>query len=333
VPSQLKYAADPYETLIQRESYTLYARDTFSFFQNWAANAVLRNTSGIWDASIASLVVPMKSEKIKFDEFWEAQGNLYPLLILLMYIIPIHRLVMRIVTERESNSRDVMKVMGMREVSYWISWFIYFMTITSLIAMGATFIAKTNVIPNSNWFLIYVYFWLYSLSIFGYVVFMSSLFSSSIVASLVSNLLYFFTHMCDYAVKNDYLPEYHKILASFLPSIAMKRAFVNILKYERAGRGLQYYNLGELYYNYRVEDAFYMFFTTFVLFFGLGLYLTNVMRLSKQDSDSELKLPWYYPCTWKYWTGRRAGFGSKEEKVHPFIFLDNTNNKTTKGGE
>ena len=148
---------------------------------------------------------------------------------------------------------------------------------------------------------------------------MSSLFSSALIASLTSNLLYFFTHLCDYAVESEFLENYHKILASFLPSIAMKRAFVNLIVYERAGKGVQIMNFNELYYGYRVGDAYYMFFVTFVLYFTVGVYLTNILRLTKEDSDESLRHPWYYPCLPSYWRGQKHQKNRKELKVHPIL--------------
>jgi hypothetical protein len=83
----------------------------------------------------------------------------------------------------------------------------------------------------------------------------------------------------------------------------MKRAFVTLVSYERAGRGLQLSNFRDLYYGYRVSNAFYMFFVTFVLCFGLGVYLTNVLRVTREDQDEGVHLPWYYPLTMRYWRG------------------------------
>ena len=200
IPSQLNYAVDRFISLIQRPAYTLYARQSYSYFQNWVANAVLRNESGIWTASISSLTVPMTSEPIEFDEFETVSKNIFPLLIVLMYIVPIHRLVMRIVTEKESL--DIMKVMGLRESCYWTSWFLYFMSITTVIAIVATVITKSNVLPNSDGDLLFLFFWLYSLALFGYSVFMASFFSVPRTASQVSIFVYFITYFADYAVSN-----------------------------------------------------------------------------------------------------------------------------------
>ena len=244
---------------------------------------------------------------------------MFPSLILLMYIVPIHRLVMRIVTEKESKSLDIMKVMGMNESSYWLSWFIYFMFVTSVIAICATAITKTNVLPYSDWSLIFLYFWLYSLSLFGYSVFMSSFFTNAKVASLVSNFLYFITYFADYAVNSPYQPEYQKALAAILPSISMSRALFNILSFENGKFGLQYSNIGETYYNYRVTDSLYLFVLTFIVSFFLGVYLSNVLRLTREDSSNEgLKLSWYYPLSPTYWCGtKRKRFGPVKTSVPP----------------
>lgn len=162
---------------------------------------------------------------------------MFPLLVLLVYIIPIHRLVMRIVSEK-SDARELMKVMGMRESAYWASWMVYFMSVSGLIAVCATVITRYNVLKHSNQGIVFAFFWLYSLSLFGYSVMMASLFRNKGVASLVSNLLYFFTHFCDYAVRSPFQARYHKILASFLPSIAMKRALFNVSRFEKGYIGL-----------------------------------------------------------------------------------------------
>lgn len=249
------------------------------------------------------MTVPMRTDVIKFDEFDPIQENLFPLCVLLMYIIPIHRLIMRIVSERESRAREIMKVMGMKESSYWISWFIYYISITTVIAFASWGITKYNVLPNSNGLLIFGYFWLYGLSVFGYTIMMSAFFSSPRIASLVSNMVYFFTHFCDYAVSSPYASSTQKFLASLLPSIAMKRSLYNILRFEKASVGLQFSNMNEEYYNYKVESAYYLYFVAFVVCFLLGVYLSNVLRLSKDDLDESIKLPWYYPFSLNYWRG------------------------------
>ena len=97
----------------------------------------------------------------------------------------------------------------------------------------------------------------------------------------------------------------------------MKRAFVNMVTFEQAGQGLHLGNVGELYYGYRVSDAYYMFFVTFVLCFALGVYVTEVLRVGKEGQDEGVGLPWYYPISPGYWAGKRNTRKVKEHKVVP----------------
>jgi hypothetical protein len=74
-----------------------------------------------------------------------------------------------------------------------------------------------------------------------------------------------------------------------------------------------------------------MYIVTFVGFFLLGIYLTNVLRLTKEDSDEALRLTWYYPFTPSYWCPDKSATSSerrilKELKVHPVNFKDSTPN-------
>jgi len=113
----------------------------------------------------------------------------------------------------------------------------------------------------------------------------------------MSVLIYFFTSFLDYTVNDVYIPQYKKTLASILPTIAMSRSLALINVYESAGVGLQMSNIGEVYDNYQVSVAFYMFVIGLVLSTSTGLYLTNVLPISPVG----LRKPWYYPCRLRFW--------------------------------
>lgn len=122
----------------------------------------------------------------------------------------------------------------------------------------------------------------------------------------------------------------------------MKRAFVNMVTFERAGQGLHLRNVGELYYGYRVSNAYYMFFVTFVLCFALGIYVTEVLRVGKEGQDEGVSLPWYYPFSPSYWAGKKKARKLIEHKVVPMtsngqqmpnVIQDLKDEKTSKANE
>ncbi len=69
-------------------------------FQNWLANAVLRINTNTPDAKIVSLTAPMRVEKIVDDKFEFVMQNIFPLLMVIVYILPILRVISRIVHEK-----------------------------------------------------------------------------------------------------------------------------------------------------------------------------------------------------------------------------------------
>ena len=229
-----------------------YNKNMYSYFHNWMANAVLRNVTGKPEAVIINLMAQMKIDVTKNDQFDLIVQFIFPLAITILYILPILRMITRIVSEKESKIREVMKMMGLSDTIYWLSWLIFYSIIVTVISGISTLLICIKVFAHSNTALIFLFFWSFGMSLFGYVMFFQSLFSSAKLASIFSVLIYFFTSFLDFAVSNAYVEEYRKIMASILPTIGMSRAISNISRYEKAGIGLQMDNLDEVYQNFSV---------------------------------------------------------------------------------
>jgi hypothetical protein len=89
--SQLFPSVDPYQTRVKQDAYVRYWREGYSFMQNWCANHLLRVYTNKSDARIISMTAPMRSEDQISDRFQILLQNLFPLCIVLVYIIPILR--------------------------------------------------------------------------------------------------------------------------------------------------------------------------------------------------------------------------------------------------
>ncbi len=180
----------------------------------------------------------MKIDTTKNDSFDLIVQFIFPLAITILYILPILRMITRIVAEKESKIREVMKMMGLSDTIYWLSWLLFYFIIVTVISGICTVLVSIRVFENSDKSLIFLFFWSFGMSLFGYVMFFQSLFSSARIASIFSVLIYFFTSFLDFAVNNAYVEEYRKIMASILPTIGMSRAIANISRFEKAGIGL-----------------------------------------------------------------------------------------------
>jgi ATP-binding cassette subfamily A (ABC1) protein 3 len=60
----------------------------------------------------------------------------FPFFFMIIYLIPFYYLVSKIASEKESKAREGMKMMGLTDGTYYLSWFIFYFGIcftTSLI--------------------------------------------------------------------------------------------------------------------------------------------------------------------------------------------------------
>jgi hypothetical protein len=128
---------------------------------NLIANIVLRISTGDNAATISLMAVPELSAAIELDSFSEILSGVLPLLILFMYIYPVFNTVSLIVKEKESKTKESMRMMGMTDTPYWLSWFVYYTTLNTIFSVLAWAVLCINVIGASNPFWILIYIWLY----------------------------------------------------------------------------------------------------------------------------------------------------------------------------
>ena len=164
-----------------------------------------------------------------------------------------------------------MKVMGLQEPGYWLCWLIYYFAISTVIAGLCTLLLTWKVLPLTSGPLLFLFFWLYGLSHFGYILLMHSLFSSPRTASILATLAFFLTSFLDRLVSSTTpLPEWQRTLASLLPTISMSRGLQNIIAFEKGLKGMQTANVGTVYYGHRVSTSMWMFVVSMLLMGMMG---------------------------------------------------------------
>jgi ATP-binding cassette subfamily A (ABC1) protein 3 len=78
-----------------------------------------------------------------------------------MYIPPLYRTIFRIVAEKESKVKESMRMMGMTDFSYWMSWFTYYSLVNLLVSTLSWLVLNFAVFKNSNGFLVWVLLWMF----------------------------------------------------------------------------------------------------------------------------------------------------------------------------
>lgn len=277
IPSQLSAALDKYNDVPDIDSYYLYARQGFNLMQNWCANAILRASLKNLDASIISLIKPMRTNEFVKDDFLIAQQLILPIYMIIIFLLPIYRMISNIVTERMTKTKDVSRSMGIQESSYWLSWFLFYFIGMTVVTFAQACLLTFGLFKYSELGPVFAVLWLYGLALFGYIVFVSAFFSKPTLASIVGSLVFFASSFIDAVIEDPFLDEHLKLIASIMPSVAIQRCFIGVSELERTRRGLTSATIMEPVLNIRISYYLVMMAFFFVFFTAVGIYFTQVL--------------------------------------------------------
>lgn len=84
------------------------------------------------------------------DAFNPIMRSLFPTFLVLMFSLPVYNMVFLLVKEKESKTRETMKIMGLNETPYWLSWFAYYTIVNTTISIIAWCLLIINVVTTSG---------------------------------------------------------------------------------------------------------------------------------------------------------------------------------------
>ncbi|XP_065201451.1 uncharacterized protein LOC135832246 isoform X2 [Planococcus citri] len=99
-------------------------------------------------------------------------------------------LLMLVVTEKEKKIKEGMKIMGLKDSVFWLSWFIVygvFVTVMSIVAVSSMFLL--GVFQHSNFFLIFLLVLLYEFSIIFFSFMLTPFFNNARSAGIMGNFI------------------------------------------------------------------------------------------------------------------------------------------------
>jgi ATP-binding cassette subfamily A (ABC1) protein 3 len=188
--------------------------------------------------------------------------------------VPLYRITFRIVNEKESKARESMKMMGLTDSSYWLSWASYFALTVTMISIICVIMLSS--LLNSDPVVLFIIFWIYGMSLFGYALIMQALFDSAKTASGFATTVYFVTSFFDQIVNKPFHSYSEKLSASLLSPVALNR-IIYVLSVAEGHEGLTWSNINEDYQNYVVSHGIIIMIFSGIITSLVGLYLDNVI--------------------------------------------------------
>ena len=258
-------------------------------------------------AQIDMAMIALPYENYRSDPFSAVIGYFIPFFMVIAYMCPLCLYVYRMVGEKENKSKEGMKIMGLNEGTYFLSYFIQYVIITFIDSVINTFFMSL-LFSRIPFILLFVILFLWALDIFGLIFFFQSFIDKTRVALILSLLIYFVMFFISMACMDEDANKVLKIILSIFPPVSLELGIVLIGKFESHFKDFHIEDYFETYTNYSIFIMNLMQVIDFLLYLFLGYYLQNVI-----PHDFGIKRPLYFICTSEYWCSNKNKNNRKSE--------------------
>jgi ATP-binding cassette subfamily A (ABC1) protein 3 len=223
-------------------------------------------------------------------------GNLIPSLLTILFNFPMYTLIFRMVKDKESKLKEGMKMMGLIESSYILSYLIGYLLTNTYYALTVSIGLYIFIFPHINPVLMFLVVFLFGLFIFSFAFLFQSLLDRTRVVSIVSILIYYLMNLVSYTVIDDNIPLINKSLLCLIPQSAVQLAIRIFTKYEESKIDFGMSKVFELHGNFSVLYSLLWLFFDSLLYLFIGYYLQNVL-----SHEYGVRRKWNFLCTKSFW--------------------------------
>ncbi|XP_030854731.1 ATP-binding cassette sub-family A member 5 isoform X4 [Strongylocentrotus purpuratus] len=317
------YSADPeygltYPYQCPANSY-LYSG--FSAIQAMVEHLIVKLVTG--DSSLAMPDVSIRMfPKGQFDFSLDSLRITVSVYIVLAYMPFTAVLLTTLVIEKERKIKEVMKIMGLNNVTFWLSWIIVYIGIVFIVGLIiAGFSKAITLFPDGNFFLIFLGLFFYGLSVVTMSFMFSPLFKKATTAGGAGSffiMLFVIPYIPLAILGPETVPAWLLwILCLFSPT-AIAFFIDRCVLFEQISNGVQFSNLGDGYFP--PYAPLVMIFVDIILYLLLAIYLENVVPGAYGQSLS----PAFFlkPSYWR-------GSSDKGPNDHTGLLQDNNGSEHT----
>ncbi|KAM4558332.1 uncharacterized protein abca12 [Odontesthes bonariensis] len=283
-------------------SQTMRYNRGFIYLQENIDRAIIETQTGQKVTDLAVQLQPFPYPCHLRDEYLEAISFVFPIMLLVAWLLFVADFVKKLVYERELRLHEYMKMMGVNPLSHFFAWFLECASYLVLTISILTLVLKYgDILPNSNGFIIFLYLCDYGLSIIAFSYMISSFFDKTYIAGLSGSLLYilcFFPYIIVMALETNLSLSQKSALGLFSPT-CFSYASQYASRYESQGEGIQWSNL---YTSPIAADTAsfswlcWLMLIDSILYFIIGAYIRMVF-----PGNYGIPAPWYFPFKLSFW--------------------------------
>ena len=287
---------DKFQTGPDIHNYMKYQRGGYNYMMKIVNEYILKKETGNNDATFSFSIFPMKYTDFKFDIYGQFFGYLITIIIIIAYMSPLSLYVYRIVEEKEAKTKEGMKIMGLGESEYFLSYFIQYTIISFFVSLINSFLLNEvfkNIIP---WYYLFLMIFLFSLNIFALIYFFQSFMDKTKICIVLSLIIYFLMYCISLSCMLDKTSFKIKGILSIFPTVCLNLGVLLISKFGAHFRKFYDRDIFIYHTNYSIFFMYIMLLFDFIFYLFLGYYFNNVI-----PHDFGIRKPWYFLCTSSYW--------------------------------
>ncbi|KAF4663843.1 hypothetical protein FOZ61_001327 [Perkinsus olseni] len=266
-----------------------------------AVTEVARRTMDVPGADISS------EEKTIFKQTWSVPFPVEPYwssdgidlisdltwLVVFAFSASVSVQISRLIREKEMRLREIMRMMGLMDVSYYLSWLITQILTWLIICLAISLVMRGGTYKHSSWFLIFMLNISFGLSSMSFAFLMSAIFTRERVGAVIGFFVYLaglFISVPDYAAAST------KNFMSLIPIVGFREGLGVVGYLEETYGGLTSDTTSVDYRNYSYAQAVAMNFVASLLWWILYYYVdqTNPFQVG-------FRRPYYFPFQKSYW--------------------------------
>ena len=264
-----------------RKTHTLLR---FSTLQGSNLETIEQTTS--WD------IYPFPTSEYSENEGLEFVIN-FSFYLVLCFAFTVTLTIGRIVREREQKIREYMRIMGMYDSAYYVSWILYSMIIWAIVAAGITGMWYVFAFRVSNFGWIFLFNFMFGLASSSFAFFISSLVTKERLGSVIGFFIY---TILQFAVPPTYSDPIKYYAFSLMPPSAYVMGVRTIFTLESMNVGVTNNSINRTVYGYSLQIGFTMLAVDIVLWWILYYYIEQVNPFLVG-----YKRKWYFPLSPSYW--------------------------------
>ena len=287
VPASL-YLLDQFQVGPDMESYEKYQKNGYTYMMKVINDYILQNVTNNEKSSIDFGVIPMVYENYRTDSADTFISFIGPFFILIAYMGHLCMYAYKMVLEKETKAKEGMKIMGLTDGIYFMSYFIQYTVIALFDALinALIFLKVFKQVPYIVFFSI---FFLFSMNVFALAFLFQSFIDKTKVTLIISILVYFTMFFLCLLVADESSEYSLKIALSVFPPVTIYNAITLLAKFESHFRPFHTSDIFEKYTNYRIILMIIILSGDLIFYLFLGYYLQNVL-----PHDFGIRKPWYF---------------------------------------